>query len=95
LITEYKNTTIEEAASTKFLGLYIKNHMNWKQYIDHILPQWSAAGFVMMNLFPVLNSVTLQIIYFDYFCSIIKYGVFSGGRGNQLIYTKFLNYKRE
>jgi hypothetical protein len=28
MIIEYKNTTTEEAASTKFWGLSIDNHMN-------------------------------------------------------------------
>jgi len=30
LVIVYKHTTIEEAASTKLLGLCIDNHMNWK-----------------------------------------------------------------
>jgi len=30
LVIEYKHTTIEEAAGTKLLGLYIDIHMNWK-----------------------------------------------------------------
>jgi hypothetical protein len=30
---EYANTLIEETISTKFLGLKIDNHLNWKKKI--------------------------------------------------------------
>jgi hypothetical protein len=59
LVTEYKNTTIEEAAGTTLLGLHIDNHMNWKQHIDQILQKLNAACFVIGILFPALNSATL------------------------------------
>jgi len=42
---KYKSTTIEEAARTK--------------YFDQILPQLSAASFVIRKLFLVLHFITL------------------------------------
>ena len=39
------------AKGTKFWGLHIDNHMNWKkQHIDQILPKLSAAFFVIRKL---------------------------------------------
>jgi len=38
-----------QAKGTKFGGLHIDNHMNWKQHIDQILPKLSAAHFVIRN----------------------------------------------
>jgi len=45
LMVEYKITTIEEAASTK--------------YLDQILPKLSAAGFVIRKVFLALHFITL------------------------------------
>ena len=39
LIIEHNNTTISEVPSTKFLGVQIDNHLNWKCHIDQILPK--------------------------------------------------------
>jgi hypothetical protein len=39
LITERNNTTtISAVPNTKFLGVQIDNHLNWKCHIQHILP---------------------------------------------------------
>jgi hypothetical protein len=34
----YKENLIEEMVSTKFLGLKIDNHLNWKNHIEQIIP---------------------------------------------------------
>jgi hypothetical protein len=60
-----------------------------------MFPKLSAACLVIRKLFPVLNSVSLQMAYVAYFQSFIKYGIFFlGGGGIQLMHVKFLNYKR-
>jgi hypothetical protein len=59
LITEYKNTTIEEEAGTTLLGLHIDNHMNVKQHIDQILQKLNAACIVIGIMCPALNLATL------------------------------------
>ena len=55
LITEHNNTTISDVPDTKFLGVQIDNHLNWKCRIDQILPKLSTAVFVIRQLFHVLN----------------------------------------
>jgi len=47
LITEHNNSTISEVPNTKFLGVQIDNHVNWKCHTDQILPKLSTAGFVI------------------------------------------------
>ena len=44
LITELNDTTVSEVPKTKFLGVQIDNHLNWRCHIDHILPKLSTAG---------------------------------------------------
>jgi hypothetical protein len=37
----YKEKYIEKMVKTKFLGLHIDNHLNWKNHIDQMIPKWS------------------------------------------------------
>ena len=61
LITEHNNTTVSEVHDTEFLGVQIDNQLNWKCHIDQILPELSTAGFVMRQLFYILNLKTLRM----------------------------------
>ena len=38
----YKEKYVEETVNTKFLGLQIDNHINWKNYIEEIIPKWNT-----------------------------------------------------
>ena len=74
---------------TKFLGVQIDNHLNWMCHIDCILPKLSTAGFVSRQLFYVLNLETLQMAYFAYFHSFIRYGImFWGSETNSCMVFK-------
>jgi hypothetical protein len=37
----YNDKHIEVTVSTKFLGLQIDNHLNWKNHIDQLIPKQS------------------------------------------------------
>jgi len=56
---------IEEFVNTKFLGLQIDNHLKWKNHNDQV-----------MYVFHVSNNVSLKIIYFACFHSVIQFVVF-------------------
>jgi len=36
----YRQKYIEETVHTKFLGLQIDNHINWKNHIEEMIPKW-------------------------------------------------------
>ena len=59
MINEHNNTSISEVPDTKFLGVQIDNHLDWKCHIDRILPKLSTTGFVIRQLFYVLTLKTL------------------------------------
>jgi hypothetical protein len=82
LINEHNNTTISEVPDTKFLGVQIDNHLNCKCHIDQILPKLSTAGFVIRQLFYVINLKTLQMAYIAYFHSVIRFGIMFWGNAN-------------
>ena len=72
---EYANKLKNETISTRFLGMQINNHLNWKKHIDQILPKLSTACFLSRRLFHIPNIDVLRMVYFAYFHSIIKYGL--------------------
>jgi hypothetical protein len=74
----YKEKYIEEMVKTKFLGLHIDNHLNWKNRINKMIPKLSGACYAVKLMFHISNITTLKSIYFAYFHSIIKYGIIFG-----------------
>jgi hypothetical protein len=45
LVIYYEDNLIDEEKSTKFLGMYTDNHMNWKNHIEQVLPRLCVACF--------------------------------------------------
>jgi len=70
----YKDNIIDEVKSTKFLGIHISNHMNLKNHVELILPNLSAACFLIKNLIHTLNLDTLHMVYFAYIHLLLQYG---------------------
>jgi hypothetical protein len=47
--------------------------------MNQIIPKLSAACFAVRKLFHILNLDALQMVYFAYFHSVIKYGIIFWG----------------
>jgi hypothetical protein len=62
---------LKGTVNTKFLGLQIDNHLNWKAQIEQIIPKLSAACYVLMSMVHLSNIITLKSIYKAHFRSII------------------------
>jgi hypothetical protein len=77
-----KEKYIEKMVKTKFLGLHIDNHLNWKNHIDQMIPKLSRACYAVRLIFHISNVATLKSIYFAYFHSIIKYGIIFWGNSS-------------
>jgi hypothetical protein len=75
----YKNYILEEVTSTKFLGIHIDSHMNWKNHIEQISPWLSVACFTIRNLTHTLNTDILCMVYFAYFQLVFQYRIILGG----------------
>jgi len=83
----------DEVKSTKFLGMNIDNHMNWKNHVEQIVPKLSAACFSRRSLIHTLNPDILCMVYFAYFHSVLQYRIIFWG--NSIMCIKYLNYKKE
>ena len=51
----YKEKYIEERVNTKFLGLQIDNHINWKNHTEGMIHKLSGACYTVRLMDPVSN----------------------------------------
>jgi hypothetical protein len=58
----FDDKTTEEVETTKFLGLQIDSNLNWKTYIQYIIPKLSSARFAMRPVTSIMKTETLTII---------------------------------
>jgi IS1 family transposase len=75
----YKDKYIEETLNSKFLGLHLDNHLNWKAHIDQMIPKLSGACYAVRSVLHISNINTLKSIYFTYFHFIVQYGIIFWG----------------
>jgi hypothetical protein len=58
------NKYIEEAVNTKFLGLRIDNHLNWKTLIDQLVPKLSGVRYAVRSVLHISITNSLKSIIF-------------------------------
>jgi hypothetical protein len=71
----YQNLLLSGVNNTKFLGLQLDKHINWKNHIHETLPKLSSACYLIRRMYPYFNKNTLKIIYFAYFHSVMESGI--------------------
>ena len=49
------HTSYEGMANTKFLGLQIDNHLNWKNYTKQIIPKLHGACYAIRSMVHISN----------------------------------------
>ena len=55
----YKEKYIEEAVNTKFCGVPIDYHLNWKNHLEEMIPKLSGACYAI-RLMVQISSLTLS-----------------------------------
>jgi hypothetical protein len=51
---------IEERGNTKFIGLQINNHINWKNHIYQLVPKFSGACYAVISMLHI-SDMTLSL----------------------------------
>jgi hypothetical protein len=74
----YDEKCIKQSINTKFPGLQIDTHLNWKNHSNLMIPKLSRACYAVRSMSHSSSTNTLKSIYFGYFHSIMKYGIFFG-----------------
>ena len=75
----FDNVRIEMVTSTKFLGLYIDEKLNWKIHVDNLCKLLSINVGVIYKLRSVFPQEVLFILYSTLILSYLNYGVLAWG----------------
>jgi hypothetical protein len=58
-----KEKYTEQTVKTKFLGLQIDNHINWKNHTEQMSPEVSEACYANRSMVHISNINMVQYIY--------------------------------
>ena len=75
----FNNVRIERVTSTKFLGLYIDEKLNWKIHVDNLCKLLLKNVGVIYKLRSVFPQEVLFILYSTLSLSYLNYGVLAWG----------------
>lgn len=70
---------ITQTSTTKILGIYIDEKLNWKPHISNLSKKISSAAFAMRTLSKLINLNALKMIYFGYVEAHLRYGIVCWG----------------
>jgi hypothetical protein len=78
------NKILPNVTYTKFLGLIIKNSLNWKKkkkkkHIEQLTTKLSKACYALRSLKPYLPTQTLLTVFYSLFHSVMVYGLIFWG----------------
>jgi hypothetical protein len=59
----YHNKQVSTISSTRFLGIYINDTINWKYHIEYILPKLSATSYAMRIIKPYMSIEMLKKVF--------------------------------
>jgi hypothetical protein len=75
----YKQKYVKEITGIQFLGIRIDSCLTWKNHVEQVIPQLSAACYAVMMVYHIMNTDALRRIYFGYFHSVMEYGMIFWG----------------
>jgi hypothetical protein len=55
-----KETYVEESVNTKFLGLQIDKHLNWKNHLSQLVHKLSGACYAVRSMLHISNTDVLK-----------------------------------
>ena len=74
---------IELVQVTKFLGLYIDEHLTWQHHIDHCKTKASCGVYAINMCKHILSDKTLKMLYYSLVHPYIIYGIRLWGNAYQ------------
>lgn len=77
--TNFNNQPIEEANTSKFLGLYIDNKITWKPHIKQLCKRVSRSAYILHELAYKMNTNTLITVYHGLVTSPLRYSIILWG----------------
>ena len=88
-------SNIEKVNSTKYLGVYIDHHLNWKDHIAYISSKLSKSTAVIHKTSHVLDTKTLTLLYNAIIFPYLNYCVEVWGNTYETnLYSLFIKQKK-
>lgn len=78
-LIRYRNTSIGQVDSVKFLGLTVDYRCNWKEHIDYLCGRLAPMCHAIRRLRAVVTSNVLLTFYFGQFHSLMTYVTIAWG----------------
>ena len=75
---------IELVQMTKFIGLYIDEHLTWQHHIDHCKKKASSGVYAINMCKYILSEKTLKMLYYSLVHPYIIYGIRLWGNAYQM-----------
>ena len=87
-IISYQETPINYVKETKFLGIWLDKHLNWRKHTEILAVRLSKICFALRSIEKVTGINSMRTLYYSCFNSLITYGVIFWGNstGSQLIF---------
>ena len=71
---KHGNSTIQRVRTTKFLGIYIDDGLEWGDHIEHIIKKVSSGSYAIRTAKRLLSVENLRNMYFSLVHSHLTYG---------------------
>lgn len=69
------NQTINQAKTSKFLGLIIDECLNWNSHVDYLVNKINSGLFVLRSMAFICDISVLKMVYHSLIESHIRYGI--------------------
>ena len=76
------NTPVEEKETTKYLGVFIDNELNWKQHIQYVKTKLSKALGVISKIKYFTSKKVLTNLYYSFVQPYINYNLLNWSSAN-------------
>ena len=71
----FEQSNIPQVASTKFLGIWIHEKLNWKEHWENLKIKLYKNRNLLQNSMNILNAHTMKLLYYAQIYSHLVYGI--------------------
>lgn len=78
-LIKINHKSIQQVDSTKFLGVFIDNAINWESHTEYLAKKLTPVCYALYRLQHIINSGTVIAYYYAHFYSRLSYGIMFWG----------------
>lgn len=81
---KYRNCTIEEVSTTKFLGIMLDQNCDWKAHIEYVCDKLDKFVYAIKRLRATVSTEAALSAYHGYVSSVLSYGLLLWGNSVEI-----------